>query len=210
MSRRRRALSLLAALVLLGLATVLALIAVDARAWRQTLTQGDLRFRVHHAHAGLWHSPAMLPGDPARVILGLGDALSYRQGLQLFWFTRAGSNTGGQANLSAAWVAAGQRLQNLVDTAATPVERSTAANLLGVMAVTAPAANSPTRNSMLARAALYFKRAIAENPANSAAKINLELVLRIRASGKSKLNEDAAGGFGSGGFHGAGVTGGGF
>ena len=210
MSRRRHRLGLPAALVLLALAALLSLIAVDARAWQHRLTEDDLRFRAHHGHTGLWQSPALVPGDPARVVLGLDDALSYRQGLQLFWTTRAGSSTAGKPNLSTTRIVASQRLQDLADNAATAAERSTAANLLGVMLVTAPAAESPTQSGTLERAMLYFRRAIAEDPANIAARINLELALRIDTPGKAKLNQQAKGGFGSGGAHGSSPIGGGY
>ena len=120
MKRLRRALPLVAAVVLLGLAAALALLASDVQAWQGALTQSDLHFRVQRSHIGLWRSPAILPGDPARSILGLDDSLSYRQALQLYWFSTVGSSTGGQADLAATRVDAESRLQNLLTTADTP------------------------------------------------------------------------------------------
>ena len=55
-----------------------------------------------------------------------------------------------------------------------------------------------------------FQQAVEENPANWAAKVNLELVLRLKRPGKSKFGADARGGFGSGGSEGRGAMGGGF
>ena len=106
MKRIRRALPLIVAVVLLGLAAVCALFAADVRAWQGTLTQGDLRFRGQRSHVGLWRSPAVLPADPARFVLGLDDALSYRRALQLYWFSTVGSSTGGQADLAGTRAAA--------------------------------------------------------------------------------------------------------
>jgi len=46
MRRLRRALPLIAAVVLLGLAAVLALFALGVRGWQGTFTQSDVRFRA--------------------------------------------------------------------------------------------------------------------------------------------------------------------
>jgi hypothetical protein len=206
----RRALPLFAALVCLGIAALLALLAVDARAWQHTVTRDDLRFRAMHSHTALWHSPALLPGDPARSLLGLDDALHYRRALQLFWYSRVGTNPESREDVAQTRVLAQERLQGLSGGAATGEERSDAANLLGVMTVTTPAADASTQTQTLQRAALYFQRAILDDPTNYAAKLNLELVLRLRRPGKSRFGKDARGGYGYGGAQGAGVIGGGF
>lgn len=208
MRRLRRALPLVAAAVLLGLAALLALFASDIRAWQGAVTNSDLRFRAQRSHIGLWRSPTVLPGDPARSLLGLGDALAYRRAVQLFWLSAAGASTGGQADLAATRAAAESQLQRLMTTAATARERSTAANLLGVMVVTAPA-NSPTQKSEITTSTHYFKQAVIDDPTNSDAKLNLELLLRIKHPGKNRLDQDARGGFGFGGANGVGVVGGG-
>lgn len=209
MRRIRRILPLLVAIVLLGLATVLALFAADVRAWQGALTQSDLRFRGQRSHTGLWHSPAALPTDPARSVLGIDDALAYRRALQLFWFSTSGASTGGQADLAGTRVEAEVELQRLMNSAATAEERSNAANLLGFLTVTAPA-NSPTQKEEIATAIGYFQQAVVADPTNYYAKLNLELLLRVARPGKSKLDQDAKGGFGFGGSNGVGVKGGGF
>lgn len=206
----RRGRPLLAAAVFLTLAAALLLLALDVRGWQRTLTRDDLRFRALHGHVGLWRSPATLPGDPARRLLGLGDALDYRQALQLFWYGRVGADPQTQGDLSSIRVDAQDRLQAVVDDGATGVERSIAANLLGVMTVTTPTSDSETQLQTLHRAAGYFRQAIAENPDNYPAKSNLELVLRIEHLGKSRFGKDARGGFGFGRGRGASVGGSGF
>jgi len=206
--RLRRGLPLVAAAVLLGLAAALALFASDIRAWQGAVTNSDLRFRSQRSHIGLWRTPTVLPGDPARSALGLDDALSYRRAVQLFWLSIAGASTGGQADLAATRAEAQTRLQGLMTTAATPQERSAAANMLGVMTVTAPA-SSPTQKSEISFATHYFKQAVIDDPRNNDAKLNLELLLRIKHPGKNRLDQDARGGFGFGGANGVGVVGGG-
>jgi hypothetical protein len=206
--RLRQALPLVAGVVLLGLATVLVLFALDVRAWQGTFTQADLRFRAERSHIGLWRSPAVLPGDPARSLLGVDDALLYRRALQLFWFSTAGASTGGQADLAATRVAGETDLQRLMTSAATRQERSNAANLLGVMTVEAPE-NSATQKEEIGTAVRYFAQAVRDDPTNYDAKLNLELLLRVAHPGKDKLDQDARGGFGFGGANGVGVVGGG-
>jgi hypothetical protein len=210
MNRLRRAVPLALAVALLGLAALLALLAVDVRAWQGRFTRDDLRFRAHQSHLGLWRSPAVLPDDPARSLLGVDDALSYRRGLELFWFSRVGVSTGGQPDLAAERVVAEERLQALLENGATREERSNAANLLGLMTVTAPAADTPTELEGLQRARVYFTQAIREDPSNYAAKANLELLLRIGNPGKIRIDQDARGGFGAGGSSGVGHIGGGY
>jgi hypothetical protein len=206
----RRVLPLLFAVILLGLAAVLGLLAVDVRAWQGRVTRDDLVFRTHRSQLGLWRTPAVLPGDPARSLLGADDAVLYRQALQFFWISRVGGTTAGQPDLAAERVVAEERLQGILATGATRAERSTAANLLGVMTITTPAADSATQKETLQRAKLYFTQAVREDPGNTAAKINLELVLRIGNPIKAQLDQDARGGFGSGGANGIGAVGGGY
>ncbi|HKD94197.1 MAG TPA: hypothetical protein VKB43_05750 [Gaiellaceae bacterium] len=208
MKRLRQSVPLIAGVLLLGLATVLVLFALDVRAWQGTLTQGDLRFRAQRSHIGLWRSPAVLPYDPARAVLGIDDALRYRQAVQLFWFSTDGASTGGKADLAATRVAGETDLQKLVRTGATRTERSNAANLLGVMTVEAPE-NSATQKEEIGTALRYFAQAVRLDPTNYDAKLNLELLLRVAHPGKNKLDQDARGGFGFGGANGVGAVGGG-
>jgi hypothetical protein len=119
-------------------------------------------------------------------------------------------STGGQPDFAAERVVTEEKLQSLLQTASTREERSNAANLLGVMTVTAPAADTATELEGLDRARLLFTQAVRENPSNYAAKVNLELVLRIGAPDKVKIDQDARGGFGSGGSSGVGAIGGGY
>src|SRR5438876_8304817 len=88
---RRHRFALVAAL-LAGIAVVLALLAVDVRAWQTTVARDDLRFRALPAHKGLWRPQTILPGDPASKLIGTGAALDLRHALQYFWYSRIGSN----------------------------------------------------------------------------------------------------------------------
>jgi hypothetical protein len=210
MKRLRRTLPLVAAIVLLGTAIVLGLFARDVHAWQGRITRDDARFRAQRSQLDLWRSPAVLPGDPARSVLGLDDALSYRRALQLFHLSNTAASTGGQADLAQLRVVAEEQLQTLAETAATRQERSMAANLLGYLSVTTAAADSPTQKATVARAKRYFVLAVEQDPTSYAAKLNLELALRLEHPRNSRLDQDARGGFGFGGANGVGVVGGGF
>jgi hypothetical protein len=204
--------SALVALVLMGVALVLALLAVDVRAWQTTVARDDLRFRALPAHKGLWRPPTILPGDAASRLIGTGDAMAYRHALQYFWFARIGSNPEVRQDTPALRASAQERIQSMIGSAPNAKQRSDAANLLGVLVVTTPAPGSDQDavTQILTRAAQYFQLAISIDDGNLDAKQNLELVLRLQRPGKGKLGRDARSGYGFGRGRGAGQQGGGF
>lgn len=208
----RRAWPAVGAVSCLAAAALLFLLAFDARAWGRTMTRDDLRFQAIHSHAGLWSSPASLPGDPAKWLLGLGDSITYRHALQLYWHSRVGTDSQRRTDTTTTRINAADVLEQLSRSGATPSERSNAANLLGVLTITTPLADteSQTRLQTLRRAASFFSRAIAQNQANHAAKENLELVLRLQKTDRSRFGRDAKAGFGSGRGRGTGVAGSGY
>lgn len=155
-----------AALLLLVLAGLLILFAVDVRTWQVTVQRDDLRFRTQPGAAGLWRPSTILPGDPAGLVLSTGDTIQWRSALQSFWLIRPG--TAFQEDVEELRTQAERKLQTLAAGGRTPLERSAAANLLGVLSLetaTPPAA--------------YFRQAVALDPSNAQAKQNLELALRF-------------------------------
>jgi hypothetical protein len=210
--RIRRHRNAFVALVLAGVARVLALRGVDVHAWQTTVARDDLRFRALPAHKGLWQPPTVLPGDPASRLIGTGDAMAYRRALQYFWFARIGSNPEVRQDTPTLRASAQERVQNLIGSAPSAKQRSDAANLLGVLVVTTPAPGSDQDavTQILTRAAQYFQLAIAIDDGNLDAKQNLELVLRLQRPGKGKLGRDARSGYGFGRGRGAGQQGSGY
>ena len=199
------------ALLCAGLATLLVLFALDVRTWQSTFVRDDLRFRALRGHVGLWRPAAVLPGDPAASLLGVSDALDYRRALQLFWYSRVGADPQSRADLPTTRAQAEETLQQLIDTGATGHERSVAANLLGVLVVSTPDPNDrKSQSQTLQRAASIFQQAIRLDSANYDAKLNLEVVLRLRRPGKSRFGNDARGGYGFGRGRGVGVVGTGY
>ena len=172
---------------------MLLLLAFDAHTWRTTVARDDLRFRALPAHRGLWKPQTSLPGDPASALLGTGDTMAYRKALQLFWYSRIGSNPEERQDLPTLRAHAQQHLQDLTAQGLSAHERSYAANLLGVLVVTTP--NSSQDKSaieqILNRAAGYFQQAIRIDSHNDDAKLNLELVLLVTKPGKGGFSKDA-------------------
>jgi len=212
MKHLRRHRAALLALLCAGAATVLVLLALDARMWRTTVARDDLRFRALPTHKALWSPATILPGDPASKLIGTGDTLAYRRALQYFWYSRIGSNPELREDTPTLRATAQDKLQRLITSAPTSDERSAAANLLGVLVVTTPAPGSDKDaiTQILTRGAQYFQKAIAINAGNADAKQNLELVLRLQRPGKGKLGRDARSGYGFGRGRGAGSLGSGY
>jgi len=211
MTTARRHWRALAALLCAGLAVLLVLLALDVRTWQTTVARDDLRFRALRGHVGLWRPATVLPGDPAGSLLGVGDALDYRHALQLFWYSRVGADPQTRTDLPTTRVQAEETLQRLIENGRTGHERSAAANLLGVLVVSTPNPNDrKSQSQTLQRAATIFQQAIRLDSANYDAKLNLEVVLRLRRPGKSRFGADARGGYGFGRGRGVGVIGSGY
>jgi hypothetical protein len=211
-TRVRRHRAALIALAFAAVAAVLLLLAVDARAWQTTVARDDIRFRALPAHAKLWNPQTLLPGDPAGALIGTGDTVDYRRGLQLFWFSRIGADPETQVDLPTLRAEAEETLQHELFAGTRLQERSSAANLLGVLVVTTPAPGTDRSGlaKLLQRAEDYFQEAIALDPTNDDAKQNLELALRAGKAGKGRIGHDARAGYGFGRGRGATVVGSGY
>jgi hypothetical protein len=207
--RNKRA---LAALMCAAAGAVLLLLALDANTWRTTVAQDDLRFRALPAHSDLWKPQTSLPGDPASLLLSTGDTMAYRRAIQLFWYSRIGSDPEERQDLPTLRARAQQRLQDLAAQGVSAHERSFAANLLGVLVVTTPTPSQDKKGieQILKRASGYFQQAIRIDSRNDEAKMNLELVLRVTTPGKGRFGKDARAGYGFGRGRGAAIVGGGY
>lgn len=200
------------ALVLAVFAALLVLFAFDARAWQSSVRRDDMRFRALPDHDGLWKPTTILPGDPAGAVLNTSDTVEWRRALQSFWYTHVGSNPRSTEDLPVLRARTQQKLVTLMSSARTAAERSSAANLLGVLTITTPVstASADAITLILKQSISFFQQAIALDPTDTAAKQNLELVLRVTRPGKGPLGRDAHAGFGFGRGHGATVIGSGY
>lgn len=202
----RRHRQLLAALGCAAVAALLLLAAADARTWRTSVARDDVRFRALHTHNDLWNVKTTLPGDPAGRLIGTGSTLAWRRAMQAFWYSRVGKNPGtGSGEAATLRADAQDRLLDQLASAPSAGQRSVAANLLGVLVVTTPTPGGDRAaiGRILKRAQAYFQEAIGLDATDLDAKENLELVLRIRKPGKSRIGQDARAGYGFGRGQGA-------
>jgi hypothetical protein len=169
------------AALLVVLAALAALLSADVRAWPDALRSGDARYAKSPA-AARWHASAGLPG--VATLLGVGDDLAARRAIRLFRLTyrvhgtldtqlgRQGARA--QAELALADVARSRE----------PRRAAHASDLLGVLAFSDLASGGGTNPDQADRALSAFVNAVRLDPADDAAKVNLELVLRLfRAHG---------------------------
>jgi hypothetical protein len=164
-----------AVLVLVLLAVVFALAAHDALSWRSAFTRGDARLKTAPANAR-WRASPLLPGDPTRALLALGDDLALRRAVRSFLIAEA-TPRGFDNGVNQTRVRAGAEIV-LSDLAARGPARaaSQAGNLLGVLVVKAGQVTGGVSADDRARAA--FEAAVRRDPSNVDAKYNLELLLR--------------------------------
>jgi len=197
-----------AAIALAALAVLAALLAADVRAWPAALASGDAVYAVAPARAAWTPSPRL--GGTAESLLGLQDELAFRQALQLY---REGA--GATQSLDNALDVQGLRAQAanaLAGPAASgdAARASQARTLLGLLAFNA--SSSGAGASQADAAISDFTDAVRVDPADAAAKFDLELMLRLTAAHGTRVGPGQGSGFGRTGRRGAGggVPGGGY
>lgn len=169
------------AALLVVLAALAALLAADVRAWPDAFRSGDARYATSPA-AAHWHASAALPG--VATLLGVGDDVAARRAIRLFRLTYRVHGT-----LDTQLARQGARAQAelaLADVARSrdPRRAAQASDLLGVLAFSDLASGGGTNPDQADRALSAFANAVRLDPADAAAKVNLELVLRLfRAHG---------------------------
>jgi hypothetical protein len=184
---------LIAAGLALVLAAVLALLAADVRSWRDTMRADDLRFQLSASTAADWDTSTLLPPGVARRVLDVDDDRELRRGVAAFraadrarGFSR--SRVRGAAEAARAAVAASN------DASA---HASQAFDLLGILAFSD--STSGRRATPVERSLAAFDNAVRRDPGNTAAKYNLELLLRLlEAEGERRGPNPTPGPRGSG------------
>jgi hypothetical protein len=193
-------------LALAGLCLVLAVLALalarDAWLWEKAIDDADRRAQVTAVGPGTWAAATILPGDPARAILGIDDDLEYRRlYVTSSALAAAPPDQSGASPRGPAETALGQ----VSRTETNPVAAAAAANLLGVLFFTDP---DDPESSPAERAIGAFQDAVLLDPSNEVAKANLEMILRQLSSSEIK-GRSSPGGGDRGGKGGAGLAPGG-
>jgi hypothetical protein len=199
-----RAARIVLALVALLLAAVALLLAVDVGRWRTQIAAGDRTMAAHPGADIRWIPLTLLPVDPARPLIGPDDDISLREAIRDFVIARhtgRGFDNGAEQTLRRE--IAESALEGVVVTGS-PLQVARADVLLGVLAFNASSAAAggtvPGERSVDA-----FTEAARLDPSDTAAKFDLEVVLRaLTPSGTRPGSNPSAGSEGHGG-HGAGA-----
>jgi hypothetical protein len=207
-----RAVRLGLAVLMLGLAAVLLLVALDLRRIDSSFRSSDLAFQGRPRQADLWEPAQTLPFGVARRLLAIEDDLSFRRGVQMFRTAQATRET----TLDYRYDPIRGRAQIALTGSATndpdPRRRSIAENLLGIIAFSNAVRDQSTRETWLGNSAATFQSAIARDAENDDAKYNLELALvwlrAVDFDGTTISGGRRRGTFGGGA--GAGSSGGGY
>jgi hypothetical protein len=211
MGDRVRALAFVAALALLALACSAALLAADTRTWQDTIRSEDALLVAAPTEAS-YDAPTRVPFSFAERLLGVRDDVAARQAIVLF--ERTASSPINRDNAFQTGGALARAESALADIARGPdrVRASQAETLLGILVFTAVGPTTdpfPTERAgpgpdQVTEAVLDFQNAVRDDPEDTTAKYNLELVIRSLAAQGVRVGTAQQGSSGSIGRRGAG------
>lgn len=172
-------------------AALLALLAADVSGGRSALEAGDVRYRVAPADEGLWRADERLPFGAARRLLGVGDDLAVREALRSLRLSDLDDSVVSDPDLALRRGEARVRLQRLAGGSGDVRIRSRATGLLGVLSFLSSLTEVQDQEGHLREAIRNFQDAVALDPENAEAKLNLELALQ---RGRAVQVAEASGG----------------
>ena len=179
MSRRRRIALALGAAACFGLAAVLLLTALDTTRWRGAFPDDDVRYRAE-PEATLWHPSTLMPGDPAHLVLAVGDDVLFRQAIQALRQGRLDLGFTSDPRLALPRAEAQSLLTKVAQSDPSAERRSRAVGLLGVISFAGSLYETRGQVALVAEAVSDFQSAIKLDPTNEEAKVNLEQALQRR------------------------------
>ena len=186
--------SLVAGVVLLVLAAVFSLVAVDTLRWRSAVRRGDQEF-ARSAETATWKAHTVLPAGTTRDLLALGTQLRFRAAEQGFVAVQAAGN--GYDNGLTESLSRGELEGQLAELARSrnPVIASRADNLLGILAFADATPTGPSAPAPVDASVADFQAAVRLDANDDDAKFNLELVLRkLLAIGSRRGSDNSTGG----------------
>ncbi|MCS7007974.1 MAG: hypothetical protein RMM28_11200 [Thermoleophilia bacterium] len=179
MSRRevaRRVTLALAGTACLAAAAAVAALAVDVVRSKQALADADAAFR--ETPEVEWEGATILPASVSRGLLGLGDDLELREALRALRRARLDDYAISDPELVLLRNEAQERLEAIAAGGGDPAWRSRAAGLLGVLGLVRLATETQERDALLEQTVSSLQRALALDPRNDEAKLNLEIALQ--------------------------------
>jgi hypothetical protein len=186
-----------AATLLAVVAALAALLAADVRSWRNAIAQGDALY-VAAPHRASWAPSTRLAGA-ASAVLGVDDDVRFRRALQLY---ATAASTPDRLDTAVELATLRSQAETALAGASRGRHASQVETLLGVLAYEETASGDGVDQADAAIA--DFTNAVRADPANAAAKFDLELMLRLTAAHGSRPGAGPAGSFGTGGRRGAG------
>jgi hypothetical protein len=202
------ALRIAASAALAAVAVAVALLAADVRAWPLTLDRGDAVYAIAPGRAQ-W-TPATRLGGLAETLLGTADDVAARKALQAYrqvaGLKQQLNNALEVQTQQAAAISALAGPANSAD----PQLAAQARTLLGIVAFSESAEGGGVSQTDTAIA--DFTDAVRVDPGDTAAKFDLELLLRLTAAAGQRHGAGPSNGFGRTGHLGAsgGVPGSGY
>ena len=192
----RRTAAVLGAVAIL-LAGAVALLAADVRRSAAELRGQDAAFEADPATSHGWSSGDWIPGRPAARLLGLGDDVRYRRAAEQF--RDASRDPTGLAAIRRRREAE-RRLIRVEHADRELGRRSELQNLIGVLVFVESQHDEAAASDLLRGSVDRFTTAVQLDPANEAAKYNLELALKLLGgsglpqNGNGRGNQAAAAG----------------
>jgi hypothetical protein len=194
------ALRLTVAGCLVALAVLVALLAADARSWRDALAGGDAVFAATPARAS-W-TPSTKLGGLSEDLLGIRGEVALRSALQLYVdSTKQRQRLDNALEVQTSRARAQDALAGVAFDS-DPSRAAQAETLLGVLSFDSYAEGAGP--SQIDSAISDFTDAIRTDPGNDAAAFDLELLLRLTVAHGIRTGQGVGGGFGRTGRHGAG------
>ena len=193
-----RPLRLAFGVLLLAVAIVLALFALDLGSWSGRMRADDLRFRVDANATPSWTAQTILPSSWSRALLGVDDDRTLRRAVASFrtaYQTGLGFDNGVTRRRRRATAEA-----TLADVGGANAQQSQAQDLLGILAYAGTSSGGDVNAAVAA-----FQNAVRLDPTNVSAQYNLELLLRQLTAKGVRVGPNTAPGPRASGRQGAGA-----
>ena len=192
MSRRRRIALVMGTAACLVLAAALFALAADVGRWHGAFAADDVRWRAVPEEPGLWQSGSRVPGDPARLLLGVDDDVRFREALRALRLGRLEHGFSSDPALALPRAEAQARLVRVFEEDPSPARSSRALGLIGVIGFANSLFETRGQLALVREAVAAFEAAIAIDPANDEAKVNLEQALQRRQALEALAGAGAA------------------
>jgi hypothetical protein len=164
------------AVLLAASAVVLALTGLDVLRWRGQLERGQVALAARSADPTVWEPETILSRSVSSWALGAGEGVAYARAVQQYELARRSRGSGFLQN--PVLPRAQQSLLEFGQGSHPATDRSHALTMYGVLLYGGMSAQDVSVVVMLERTIEQFRKAIELDPDNSAAKYDLEHMLR--------------------------------